>query len=270
MVSVSSSTQSNSSSIHWFAIAGLACAALGVLTGAMVTSSGDNSFLLLHEMTASAMAVVLAALGIWMGVKRIGGSFGWMLLLLAVADGGLGHATGAAALAILHALLAQILFAVSAAAVTLTSLAWSQPADRVEDHGWPSLGSLGKITPVLVLLQIYLGASFRHKTMGILSHLFGAMILVLVILCLCIFVIQQFPEHQVLRPAANHLMAIAFTQIFLGIAAFTVRTMTTKVTPVVVGVTAVHALVGAMTLASAVVLSMHIRRCVFRKQSEDE
>jgi hypothetical protein len=95
-------------------------------------------------------------------------------------------------------------------------------------------------------------------------------VLVLVILCLCIFVTQQFPNHPTLRPAAYLLMGIAFTQIFLGIAAFSVRTMTTKITPVVVGVTAVHACVGAMTLASAVVLGMQIRRHVFKKKEPAE
>lgn len=266
-MSVSSSAHPVShSALHRFAIVGVACALVGVFTGAMVTSSGDNTYLLMHEFTASAMAVVLAVLAIWLLAARVSAFLGWSILMLAVADGGLGHVVTSPALGISHALLAQILFAASAAAVTLTSSAWSLPPDRVEDHGWPSLRSLGTVTPVLVLLQIWLGAGFRHKAMGVLPHLFGAMVLVLVILCVCIFVMQQFPTHKVLRPAAHMLLAIAFTQIFLGIAAFTVRTMYTKPTPAVVYVTATHACVGAMTLAAAVVLGMQIRRNVFKRE----
>ncbi len=270
-ISVSSSVQpASESALHRFALVGVVCATLGVLTGAMVTSSGDNSYLLLHEMTASGMAVVLAVLGIWMATKHIAGTLGWILLALVIAEGGLGHLVTGPGIAVIHALLGQLLFAVSAAAVTVTSSAWIQPAERVEDHGWPSLRSLGTITPFLVLIQVTLGASFRHKIMGVLPHLFGAMVLVLVILCVCIFVMQQFPKHKVLRSAAHMLLAIAFAQIFLGIGAFTVRTMTTKATPTVVYVTAVHATVGAMTLAAAVALAMQIRRNVFKPQPSEE
>jgi heme A synthase len=270
-ISVSSDTASASeNALHRFAVVGVACANLGVLTGAMVTSSGDNSFLLLHEFTATGMAVVLAALAIWMAARHVGGVLSWILLALVIAEGGLGHVVSSPSIGILHALLGQILFAVSAAAATLTSPAWIQPAERVEDHGWPSLRSLGAVTPYLVLAQVALGACFRHKVLGVLPHLFGAMVLVLVILCVCIFVMQQFPKHKVLRSAAHMLLAIAFTQIFLGIAAFTVRTMTTQATPTVVYVTAVHATVGAMTLAAAVVLAMQIRRNVFKPQPSEE
>ena len=144
-----------------------------------------------------------------------------------------------------------------------TSSSWMKEPELVMDHGWPSLGSLGKITPVFVLGQIALGAAFRHKALGVMPHLVGAMVIVMLILCICIFVMQQFPTHATCRPCANLLMAIAFTQIFLGIAAFTVRTMTTQATPVVIGVTSAHATVGALTLAVAVVLHMQIRRNVF-------
>ncbi len=246
------------------------CALASVLTGAMVTSSGGTEFVQLHEITAGASALIIAMLGIGLVTKRVSAGLGWTVLALVAAECALGFAPQGPSIGSFHALLAQLLFAVTAAAAIVTSAAWSRPPDLVEDHGWPSLGSLGRITPVLVLAQVALGAAFRHKAMGILPHLFGAMVLVLVILCLCIFVMQQFPDHKILRPGANLLMGIAFTQIFLGIGAFTVRTMTTKVTPVVVGVTAVHACVGAMTLASAVVLSMQIRRNVFKKEREED
>jgi hypothetical protein len=258
------------SGLHRFAVIGVVCSLAGVLTGAMVTSSGATAFGQLHEITAGVSALIVAILGVWLIAKRVSTGLGGALLALVAAAAALGLAPDSPTVGIFHALLAQTLFAAAAAAMVATGAEWSREPDLVEDHGWPSLGSLGKITPVLVWLQIALGAAFRHKAMGILSHLFGAMVLVLVILCLCIFVMQQFPDHKVLRPAANLLMGIAFTQIFLGIAAFTVRSMTTKTTPLVVGVTAAHACVGAMTLASAVVLGMQIRRNVFKPEEPAE
>jgi heme A synthase len=121
-----------------------------------------------------------------------------------------------------------------------------------------------------VLGQIALGAAFRHKALGVMPHLLGAMVIVMLILCICIFVMQQFPAHKTLKPGANFLMAIAFTQIFLGIAAFTVRTMNTRAVAVVIGITSAHAAVGALTLAAAIVLHMQIRRNVRPHREEEE
>ncbi len=267
-VSVSGSAVGESG-LHRFAVLGMVASLVGLFTGAMQTSSGDTEFSDLHLITAAVAAVATAVLGIWLlrQMPRLGGA----LLAGLVAEAGLGAISkDSAGLAILHALIAPLLLSGAFAAMIATGRSWQAPPDLVQDQGWPSLASLGKITPVLVLMQIALGAAFRHKEMGVLSHLFFAMVLVLVILCLCIFVMQQFPTHKALRPAANMLMAVAFTQIFLGIAAFTVRTMTNKVTPLVIGVTAVHAVVGALTLASAVMVSMQIHRNVYRKKAETE
>lgn len=261
-------TEAAAPALHRFSIAAAALALAGVLTGAMVVSSGGTSYLELHHITAGLSAIAVAILGLWMAAQQPA-RLGWLLLSLVVVECALGLLPQGAATGIGHSLIAQLLFGAATAAVVCTGSSWSKPPELVADHGWPSLGSLGRITPILVLAQIALGAAYRHKAMGILPHLFGAMVLVLIILCVCIFVMQQFPSHAVLRPAANHLMAIAFTQIFLGIAAFTVRTMTTKSTPAVIGVTAVHACVGAMTLSAAVVLAMQIRRNVFKPPPEE-
>lgn len=251
-----------------FAIVTSAVSLAGVLTGSMVTSSGGTSFIEPHHMTAGLAGIAALALGAWMTAKRIS-RVGLSMAVLALAAVGLGFAPQVTGVAIAHSLAAHMLFALTMASILLTGSAWSKPPELVADHGWPSLGSLGTLTPVLVFIQIALGAAFRHKAMGVLPHLFGAMILVLAILCVCIFVMQQFPNHPALRPAANQLMAIAFTQIFLGIAAFTVRTMTIKSAGVVIGVTAVHACVGAMTLGAAVMLAMQIRRNVFKPAPEE-
>jgi len=51
------------------------------------------------------------------------------------------------------------------------------------------------------------------------------------ILVLCMCVMQQVPEHRSLRPASNLLLTLAMVQVFLGIAAITMRMMTTANTP---------------------------------------
>ncbi len=260
--------------LHVCAIVAAACGLLAVLSGAMVTSSGGadagaTGLQQIHEIVASVASVAIAILGIWMVAKQPA-RLGWTLLATVLIEGALGPLQQGPSLGILHACLGQILFAATVAAVVCTSSGWAKEPEMVADHGWPSLGGLGKITPVFVLGQIALGAAFRHKALGVMPHLIGAMVIVLLVLCICIFVMQQFPEHAGLRPCANLLMAIAFAQIFLGIAAFTVRTMSTKATAVVIGVTSAHASVGALTLAAAVVLHMQIRRHVRPHREEEE
>jgi len=278
VISVASQERSNpqQSSLYRCAIAASVWSLLGLLSGAIVTSGGvttgaiAGNFLLLHQAIAVLESMVVLMLAIWMIVKQPA-KLGWVLLATLLAEGALGSfQTNNPGLAVLHAILGQILLALTVAAAVCTSSSWTTEPDLVEDHGWPSLGSMGNITPVFVLAQIALGAGFRHKTLGVMPHLLGAMLIVLLILCICIFVMQQFPTHKILRPCANLLMAIAFTQIFLGIAAFTVRTMTTISAPVAIAITSAHATVGALTLAAAVVLQMQIRRHVRPHHEEEE
>jgi hypothetical protein len=272
------STQERSG-LHRCAVAAAVFGLLAVLSGAVLTGSnvtsgavtggGGPGFQQLHQMIAGIAAAAMAILAIWMIAKQMTG-LGWTLLVTLLAEGALGPFQQGAAAGILHACLGQTLLALTVAAALCTSSDWKTDPELVKDHGWPSLGSLGKITPVFVLGQIALGAAFRHKALGVMPHLLGAMVIVMLILCICIFVMQQFPAHKTLRPCANLLMALAFTQIFLGIAAFTVRTMTTIATPVVIGVTSAHASVGAMVLAAAVILHMQIRRNVRPHREEEE
>ncbi len=257
------------SGLHRCAVASAALCLLSVLSGAIITSSGASDFQQLHQIIAGVASVAIAILAIWMIAKQTA-RLGWAILATLLAEGGLGSFQSSSGVAILHACLGQILLSLTVAAAVCTSSAWNKEPELVEDHGWPSLGSLGNITPVFVLGQIALGAAFRHKALGVMPHLLGAMVIVMLILIICIFVMQQFPAHRILRTGANLLMAIAFTQIFLGIAAFTVRTMTTKATAVVIGITSAHATVGAVTLAAAVVLQMQIRRYVRPHLEEEE
>ena len=109
-----------------------------------------------------------------------------MIGLLILAEGGLGTpsllAKFSPGLSILHACVGHLLFAATVVAVVLSSPGRSKGPDTVIDAGWPSLRSLSMITPVFVLVQILLGASFRHKAMGVMPHIAGAIIVALLIL----------------------------------------------------------------------------------------
>lgn len=165
------------------------------------------------------------------------------------------------ALAILHACLAPLLLAcVTAIAVfTLPELAWdSEPIDLA---AWPSLPMLATAVPVIVFIQILLGAAYRHKILGVMPHMAGAMIVALVLLIVCVVTVQQYPAHRSLRPMAVIAMSIALLQILLGIIAFIMRLLDFDMSIGFVALTTAHVCVGALTLAASLVLAIEFRRC---------
>jgi heme A synthase len=284
-----------SSSLFPLALVVAACGLLLLIHGALVTTAAGVAALPASSAAPAAPSAIPPALGFleqthpWMGavvglltlvlVIRITRSdprpglhrLGWFLLVLLVAQGGLGSREAMAVspewMGTLHAFLAQVFFAGTAAIVVVTSAGWQSDPDLVEDYGWPSLRSFAVTTPVLVLTQVFLGAGLRHKATGALSHLGFAMLVALWILIECAFVIQQFPTHRVLRPAANWLLAITCAQVFLGIGAFTMRTMEMDRTTALGVGTAAHVANGALTLAMSVVMSLQIRHIVMPKGS---
>jgi cytochrome c oxidase assembly protein subunit 15 len=273
-----------------FAVVVAACTLLLLINGALVTTQAGltpppagsaapaeppalSLFEHAHPWLGGVAALLIFALWIWMrhadtpkGPERLG--FVLTVLVAYAAQNGSSLTVPAQAWrGTLHACLAQLVFAGVVAILVLTSAAWQRGPDLVEDYGWPSLRSFSITTPALVLLQVFLGAALRHKAMGALSHLGWAMVTALWILLECVFLIQQFPEHRILRPAANWFLAVVCAQVFLGIGAFTMRTMEMDGAPALAAVTAAHVAMGAMTLAMSVVMSIHIRRNVMPKGS---
>ena len=96
------------------------------------------------------------------------------------------------------------------------------------------------------------------------------MFVALVILLESIFVLQQFPTHSALRPAAKTLLGVAFGQVFLGLTALIMKSMADETaTPVVITIAA-HVTGGALTLATTIVLSILIRRNVQPRVEEED
>ena len=83
---------------------------------------------------------------------------------------------------VLHTCLAQLFFSLTVAMCLFTSKSWMDGPEMVDDHGWPSMRSLAIIVPVVVLTQIALGAGFRHGALGVMPHLVGAMVVIMVLL----------------------------------------------------------------------------------------
>jgi len=282
--------------LHRYAILVAVCTLLLVLAGASVTSkeaglsvpdwplsygqvipemTGGVLFETGHRMIATVVGMLTVILAIWIAriekrawMRRLG----WVAVSLVVAQGLLGGATvlllQPAPISMAHACLAQLFFSVTVAIAVFTSRKWQEGPEPVEDYGWPSLRSLAILTPVLILVQIALGAGFRHRAFGLLPHVVGAMLVPLVILLTGIFVLQQFPKHRSLRPAAVALLSITGVQVFLGVIAYIARINAAEYPLAMVLTTVAHVATGGLTLAASVVLAIQIRRNVRVRASE--
>ena len=229
-----------------------------------------------HRMAATIASLLALALVLWLvftdrrpQARRLG----WVTLVIVLLQDSVGHASVFAviphAAGIAHAMMAPMFLAASIAIAVVTSPGWFRGPDYVRDYGWPTMRSLAILTPILVLLQILLGAAFRQKAISLLPHILGAMFLALVILLESIFVMQQFPKHRALAPAAKTLLGVAFAQVFLGMTALIMKSMANDTDLAVIITVTSHVAGGAITLATTVVLSILIRRNVQPKLDED-
>jgi heme A synthase len=254
------------------------CALLLIVDGAMVGPGTQPTpqAISTHRIAATAVSLLTLGLVLWLAFtdpRPRARRLGWLTLLMAVLQDSVGHAAIFAlaprTAGLAHALMAPLFFAAVVAIAVVTSPAWTRGPEHVSDYGWPSMRSLAILAPILVLLQILLGAAFRQQVLTLLPHVLGAMFVALVILLESIFVLQQFPTHSALRAAAKTLLGVAFGQVFLGLTALIMKSMADDTaTPVAITVAA-HVTGGSLTLATTIVLSILIRRNV-QPRLEDE
>ncbi|MEI9812523.1 MAG: hypothetical protein WDO18_07515 [Acidobacteriota bacterium] len=166
---------------------------------------------------------------------------------------------------LVHATLAQVLLAGAAALVVRILPSWLAAPQTIQDYGWPSLRSLAVALPVLVGIQVALGAGFRQRLLGLMPHILGAMLVSLFILIVAAFVLQQAKDHKVLTLWARVMMVTTVIQVFLGIGVFTVRSIPQMDSGSVILMAAAHVTNGALLMAASAILGMQIRRNVTPK-----
>ena len=269
--------------LHRYAIL-LAVLALAVIvSGAVITSAevaaaqspsavsripGEN----LHRALAIALGALALGLAIWTssaGTSRALQAAAWCGVAALALDAALGwHAPPLApGVAVSHALLAHLSLSLMVAIGVATSSGWNREPERVDGSSRPLLRPLAIAIPPVVLLQIALGAAYRHNMASIMPHMTVAMGVVLLACIGSSVVLQNFPRPASMRRAAIALISIVLTQVCLGIAAFLMLVLNAAGTWYFVLVTAGHVAVGASTLAASVALAMEVWRSVLPKQA---
>lgn len=212
-----------------------------------------------HKYVAVAVGIFALGLAVWQVFEDEGSLLVWAAVGVLALEGWVGWSGGP----LVHATLAPMAFTIFVAIAVVTSLRWNEAPKLVEDRAAPALRLLAIATPPLILAQIILGAAYRHKLIGLLPHLGGAMIVSLAILALAMLILQRHPEHRKLCTAATWLISIFLAQVMLGLTAFVMPLL--KLSPIaVIAATTTHVVAGSLALAANVVLAMEVQRDVRR------
>ncbi len=227
-----------------------------------------------HRMIATMVGILTIILAVWLWEaepRRWVRNLGWAALGAIILQGVLGGLTVLfllpKAISVGHACLAELFFSTTVAIAVFTSPGWKLGPVIAQDAGWPSLRSLALAVPIVVLSQVALGAAARHQAFGVIPHIVGAMAVTGVVFLAGIAVLSQYGSHPALGKSARVLLIVTFLQVFLGIAAYMSRIITSdavKPMPVMVFWTVLHLGVGALTMAASVVLAIQVFRHVRR------
>ena len=246
-------TESHNRSLHWFVV--------------LMAATWLVLFVMARPTAGSWVAVtpLLIIMTVWVGRAACLRS-GKILASAALAGVALqAVAQFLMAAAFFAACLAQIVFAMLAALVVLSSSSWRREPHTVLDGGWPSLRSLSITTAALIFLDTIFGAAFEHQLLGPVLHIATAMAATVVAVMLCIFLLTQHSGHESLRQSAMALLAVTPVQVFLGVAEYmrrlrVVRASSPDASAAVLSL--IHTAAGALTLAAAVALAMQVSRNV--------
>jgi heme a synthase len=172
-------------------------------------------------------------------------------------------------LPVIHACFAQIVFGAVLGIAVLTSRWWVTELAQLEDKGSPSIHTLAGLTALVIYLQVILGAGFRHRELQIWPHVAGAFVVLGVVTWTAVALRKRFADSRELSRARVMLHAIVGTQLLLGFAAWWSRLSTADAPqpmPVMVTLTVIHTVVGALLFALAVGVVLVCYRLVPRKR----
>lgn len=293
---------------HLFAVFTACATFLLIIAGALVTSNdaglsvpdwptsfgslykiprmvGGVKFEHTHRMVAEFIGVLTIVLAVWTWrtdrrpwMKKLGiAALGTVIL-----QGILGGITVLnflpPAVSTAHATVGQTFFCIAVAIALFTGQRWTsfheyEDLPRCDaDVNKPSLNALTFLTIAAIYLQLILGGMFRHHGMSWWPHVLNAPVVALFVTWTCVRALSLYSKVRAIRTPAITLLALLIAQLCLGFAAFVTRVdwgrnAVQPELPMVIS-TVVHTAVGALVLATAVVLAIQVWRHVPVKDEE--
>jgi cytochrome c oxidase assembly protein subunit 15 len=283
--------------VHRFAVFTGCCTFLLLIAGALVTSNdaglsvpdwplsygsllppmvGGIFYEHGHRMIAASVGLLSIVLAVWLWrveTRRWVRWLGVAAVGAVIAQGILGGLTVLfflpPAVSSAHAALAQLFFCTILSIALFTSAWWERTQPLARDMAGLGIHSLATAAAAAVLVQLLLGAAFRHKGFGIIPHLVGAAVVTVLILTLARTLRRRFADIAVLRNFSRLLYLLIGLQLLLGAAAWWSRVYAAQFPqpiPIMVTLTVIHTVTGALVLASTVLLTLVCHRTVLRRE----
>lgn len=227
-----------------------------------------------HRMIAqgAGLLTIILAVWLWRAEKRR-----WLRMLglaavgTVIAQGILGGITVLyylpPAVSSAHAALAQTFFCIAVAIALFTGQRWVEEQPRVEfDQRRPSLFTLTLLSIFALYVQLLLGAMFRHHGLSWWPHVVHAVVVSFVIAWTAIRALTVYSNIEAVRRPAIMMLSLVIAQLCLGFTAFLTRVAwghdaVQPELPMVVS-TVAHVAVGALLLATTVILAIQVWRHV--------
>ena len=227
-----------------------------------------------HRMVAETVGLLMIVLAIWTwraDQRRWMRRLGFWALAGVIVQGILGGITVLfylpPAVSTAHATLAQTFFVTIVAMALFTSRGWLEtPRLALRDAGRPRIMTRTLVALALasVYLQLILGAAFRHSALKLLPHLIMAAVVTVTALWAVTRVLRHYGSVPQLRHPAQILLGLIVAQLALGFGAYLTRVEWGKDAPqpllAMVVTTVAHVAVGALVLATTVVLALQVQR----------
>ena len=156
-------------------------------------------------------------------------------------------------LPVMHACLAEIMFAILVSIAFLTSRWYMQDLPQYPDHSTPSIHFIVTLNSVVIFLQVLVGAGFRHKYLSLKPHVLGAPIVLAMVIWTAAVLRRRYPDVPAIARVRNLLHSIVGMQLLLGLVALWARINSADdpqpMFPVV-ATTVIHTVVGAVLFAT--------------------
>ena len=227
-----------------------------------------------HRMLAEFVGLLTIALAVWTWRVEKRRWLRWLALAAlgtVIAQGILGGITVLfylpPAVSSAHAALAQTFFCIAVAIAVFTGRRWVEEQPRTEvDQRRPSLFTLTVLSIFVLYAQLILGAMFRHNGLSWWPHVLHAGVVAIVLSWTAVRAISVYPQVDSVRRPAITMLSLMVAQLCLGFLAFITRVMWGRDAaqpelPMIIS-TVVHVAVGALLLATTVILAIQVWRHV--------
>jgi len=177
-----------------------------------------------------------------------------------------------------HALLGQTFLCLAASLTLLTSKSWIEAPAPVRSTQNPPLKKLGQWTLIAIAVQILLGGALRHDDQAaamrqghfgifawhLMAHLTGMLVVAYFISRILVRVFREHRNQPELLGPARKIMTLLGLQILLGFGAGILKVLTldeaNSPPPLRVIVATSHLVVGALILATTVILTLRAHK----------